>query len=183
VELILSDVFLVNPDIIIVHSNVVYFHSGVVRLEFSSGSRITWLANFVIFSTVFRWIISTLKYDMDKFFRLLTYLFLLLPAQGLQQVRGWYLKPGGTRFESWSSISAQIILSRVLVTIDGVRIGNWIYRSQVITTTEYNTLADSHTTNHSTLNLFSVLSLVFTVTVTTTHVEYSTHTLSLLGTV
>jgi hypothetical protein len=35
--------------------------------------------------------------------------------------------------------------------------------SQVVNGTKYNTLADSRTTNHSTLNLLSVLSLVFTI--------------------
>jgi hypothetical protein len=39
----------------------------------------------------------------------------------------------------------------------------FIDHSQVVATTKYNTLADSHTTNHSTLNLLSVLSLVFTI--------------------
>jgi hypothetical protein len=39
----------------------------------------------------------------------------------------------------------------------------FIDHSQVIITTKYNPLADSHTTNHSTLNLLSDLSLVFTI--------------------
>jgi hypothetical protein len=33
---------------------------------------------------------------------------------------------------------------------------------QVVTTNNYNTVADFHTTNDSTLNLLSLLSLVFT---------------------
>jgi hypothetical protein len=32
---------------------------------------------------------------------------------------------------------------------------------QVVTTSNYNTLADSHTTDHTTMNLLRVLSLVF----------------------
>jgi hypothetical protein len=39
----------------------------------------------------------------------------------------------------------------------------FIDHSQVVITTKYNTLADSHITNHSTLNLLSVLSLVLTI--------------------
>jgi hypothetical protein len=39
----------------------------------------------------------------------------------------------------------------------------FIDHSQVVTTTKYNTLADFHTTNHSTLNLLSVLTLVLTI--------------------
>jgi hypothetical protein len=35
---------------------------------------------------------------------------------------------------------------------------------QVITTNNYNTVADFHTTNHSTLNLLSLLALVFVAT-------------------
>jgi hypothetical protein len=56
------------------------------------------------------------------------------------------------------------ILSCVFVTVKGV---GWVIRfidhSQVVTTAKYNTVADSHTTNHSTLNLLSVISLVFTI--------------------
>jgi hypothetical protein len=37
----------------------------------------------------------------------------------------------------------------------------FIDHSEVVTATKYNTLADSHTPDHSTLNLLSVLSLVF----------------------
>jgi hypothetical protein len=75
----------------------------------------------------------------------------------------------------------------------------FIGNSQVVTTTAYNTLADSYTTKHSTMNLPSVLLLVFTIrflariyhsltatsniTVTTAHVQSSTHTLSLLSNV
>jgi hypothetical protein len=60
---------------------------------------------------------------------------------------------------------------------------------QVVTTNNYYSTADFHTTNHSTLNLLSVLSLVFTIrflatdltqsqctsntTVTTAHVQSS----------
>jgi hypothetical protein len=43
----------------------------------------------------------------------------------------------------------------------GLVIG-FIDRSQAVTTTKYNTLANSHTTNHSTLNLLKVLSLALT---------------------
>jgi hypothetical protein len=39
----------------------------------------------------------------------------------------------------------------------------FIDHSQVVTTTKHNTLAYSHTTHHSTLNLLCMLSLVFTV--------------------
>jgi hypothetical protein len=39
------------------------------------------------------------------------------------------------------------MLSRVLVTIDGVWIGNWIsIPSQVVTTNNYNTVSEFHTT-------------------------------------
>jgi hypothetical protein len=44
----------------------------------------------------------------------------------------------------------------------------YIDHSQVVATTKYNTLADSHTTNHSTLNLLSLLSLVFTIRILAT---------------
>jgi hypothetical protein len=79
------------------------------------------------------------------------------------------------------------------LTNDGVRIGSWIYWS--LTSRNYSTLADPHTTNHSTLNLLRVLSLSLCVswqwiyhsltttsstTVTTAQVQPSTHTLSLL---
>jgi hypothetical protein len=48
--------------------------------------------------------------------------------------------------------SYQNILSRVLVTIDRVRFGNWIiHHFQVVTTNNYYTFADLHTPNHSTL--------------------------------
>jgi hypothetical protein len=41
------------------------------------------------------------------------------------------------------------ILSRGLVTKDGVRIGNWIIdHLQVVTTNNYYTIADFHTTTH-----------------------------------
>jgi hypothetical protein len=39
----------------------------------------------------------------------------------------------------------------------------FIDNSQVVPATTYNTHADSHTTNHSTLKLLSVLSLIFTI--------------------
>jgi hypothetical protein len=56
------------------------------------------------------------------------------------------------------------MLSRVLVIIDGIRlVTGFIDHSQFVATTKYNTLADSHTRNHSTLNHLSVLSLVFAV--------------------
>jgi hypothetical protein len=92
------------------------------------------------------------------------------------------------------------MLSRVLVIIDGVRLViGFIDHSQVVTTTKYNTLVDSHITNHSTLNLLGVLSVVFTVRFLSTDLSQSSlqlqislqlqHmyglqlTLSLLGTV
>jgi hypothetical protein len=44
------------------------------------------------------------------------------------------------------------ILSRVTVTKDGVRIGNrFIKNLQIVTTNNYNTVTDFHTTKHSTL--------------------------------
>jgi hypothetical protein len=50
-----------------------------------------------------------------------------------------------------------------LVTLDGVWIDDQIYyHLHVVTTNNYNTLADFHTTNHSTLSLLNLLSLVFT---------------------
>jgi hypothetical protein len=69
-------------------------------------------------------------------------------------------------------VSKWYMLSPELVTI-GLVI-RFIDHSQVVTT-----LADSHTTNHSTLNLLSVLSLVFTVRFLATdlsqcHCNYST---------
>jgi hypothetical protein len=43
---------------------------------------------------------------------------------------------------------------------------NWligfIYHLKVVTTNNYNTIVDFHTTNHSTLSLLSMLSQVFT---------------------
>jgi hypothetical protein len=79
------------------------------------------------------------------------------------------------------------ILSRVLVTIGGFgMVIGFIDHSQVVTRTKYNTLADSHITNHATLNLLSVLSLVFTVRFLATDLSQSHsnfNTLSLLGTV
>jgi hypothetical protein len=54
------------------------------------------------------------------------------------------------------------ILSSVLVTKEEARIGNWIYdHLQVVTTNKYNTVTDFHTTKHSTLDVLSMLSLVF----------------------
>jgi hypothetical protein len=51
------------------------------------------------------------------------------------------------------TVSYVYILPRVLVTIDGVLMGNlFIDYVQVVTTTKYNTLADSYTTNRSTRN-------------------------------
>jgi hypothetical protein len=47
---------------------------------------------------------------------------------------------------------------------------------QAVTTNNYNTVADFHTTNHSTLNLLSVLSLVF---VTPLNIGYSSAMFSL----
>jgi hypothetical protein len=37
------------------------------------------------------------------------------------------------------------ILSLVCVTIDGVWIGNWIYGTQLVTTSNYNAITNSHT--------------------------------------
>jgi hypothetical protein len=54
----------------------------------------------------------------------------------------------------------------------GLVIG-FIDDSQVVTTIKCNTLADSHTTNHSTLNLLSELSLVFTIRFLTTALSQS----------
>jgi hypothetical protein len=52
-------------------------------------------------------------------------------------------------------------LSRILVTTDGVRLVNiFIDHLQVVTTNSYQTIADVHTTHHSTLSIFSLLSLV-----------------------
>jgi hypothetical protein len=51
---------------------------------------------------------------------------------------------------------ANNVLSRVLVTKDGILIViGFINHLQVVTTTKYNTVTDFHTTNHSTL-IFSV---------------------------
>jgi hypothetical protein len=92
------------------------------------------------------------------------------------------------------------ILSRVLVTVDGVRmVIGFTDHSQFVATTKYNTLSDCHARNHSTLNHLSVLSLVFTLCFLATDLSqfhcnfkcrcnYSKckvlhHTLSLLGTV
>jgi hypothetical protein len=51
----------------------------------------------------------------------------------------------------------------VLVTINGVWIVNrFIDNLQIVTTKNYNSIADLHTTNHSTLSLLSLLSLVVT---------------------
>jgi hypothetical protein len=41
-------------------------------------------------------------------------------------------------------------------------VNRFIYHLQVVTTNNYNTIADFHTTNHYTLNLLSLLSLVVT---------------------
>jgi hypothetical protein len=55
------------------------------------------------------------------------------------------------------------ILSHVLMTIDGVGLVNrFIDHLKVVTTNNYNTNAGFHTTNHSTLSLLSLHSLVFT---------------------
>jgi hypothetical protein len=49
-----------------------------------------------------------------------------------------------------------MVLSRVLVTKDDVRIGNWIINHlQVVNTIKHNTVTDFHATNHSML-VFSV---------------------------
>jgi hypothetical protein len=56
-----------------------------------------------------------------------------------------------------------IILSRVGVTKDGHRIGNWIFINhlQVVTTINYYTIAALHNiTSHHT-NLFSLFAVVF----------------------
>jgi hypothetical protein len=49
----------------------------------------------------------------------------------------------------------------------------FIDHSQVVTTTKYNIPDDSDTTNHSTLNLLSVLSLVFNIRFLATDVSHS----------
>jgi hypothetical protein len=41
-------------------------------------------------------------------------------------------------------------------------VNRFIDHAQVVTTNNYNTIADFHTTNHSTLSLLSLLSLVVT---------------------
>jgi hypothetical protein len=56
----------------------------------------------------------------------------------------------------------------------GLVIG-FIDHSQVVTTTKYNTLANSHTTNHFTLNILSALSLAFTVRFLLTDLSQSHH--------
>jgi hypothetical protein len=57
-----------------------------------------------------------------------------------------------------------MVLSRVLVNINGVL--NWmigfIDHLQVVTTNNYYTIADFHTTNHCTLSLLNLFSLSFT---------------------
>jgi hypothetical protein len=56
----------------------------------------------------------------------------------------------------------ETILPRILVTIDGVSIViGFIDHVQVVTTNECNTVADFHTANHSTLDLLSLLLLIF----------------------
>jgi hypothetical protein len=55
-----------------------------------------------------------------------------------------------------------MILSCVWVTTDGFGLVNrFIDHSQVVTTNNYNNIADFHTTNHSTLSLLSLFPLVF----------------------
>jgi hypothetical protein len=61
---------------------------------------------------------------------------------------------------SWSLIC---LLSRLFVSIDGFRLVNRFFdQLQVVTTNKYNTIADFHTTKHSTRNLLILHSLVFT---------------------
>jgi hypothetical protein len=56
-----------------------------------------------------------------------------------------------------------VILSRVLGLYRGFGLKNiFIIHLQVVTTNNYKTIAEFHTTNHSTLSLLSLLSLVFT---------------------
>jgi hypothetical protein len=62
-----------------------------------------------------------------------------------------------------TAIGGRIMLSRVLVAVDGFGLVNrFIDHLQVLTTNNCNTIADFHTTNHSTLSVLSLLSLVFT---------------------
>jgi hypothetical protein len=70
-------------------------------------------------------------------------------------------------YETWVQCSRQktqeeniavTILSRVLVTVEGVWIDKYIYWPlKVVTANKYNNIADFHTINHSTLSLLSQL--------------------------
>jgi hypothetical protein len=64
--------------------------------------------------------------------------------------------------ELWGRSCVYCHVYEWLQTGFGLVIG-FINQSQVATTTKYNTLADSHITNHSTLNFLRVLSLVFAI--------------------
>jgi hypothetical protein len=69
---------------------------------------------------------------------------------------------------SWSRLLFRQYIAKCMgASVTYRRVLDWmigfIDTLQVVTTNNYNTIADFHKTNHSTLSLLSLLSLVFTL--------------------